>query len=606
MSHATDLQRIIDSGAKDISSNFFDFVESTLSATDWDLFEQYIETGNFDYAAELIQWSDYAPGAAIGGVLGAAATRNSDHLAGLTGAKIRYDLTNPLALDWIEDHGAELVADIGEGAKRDLREVIFRGYFEGYTPRQQAKYIKDLVGLDERRLKAVDNYAKKLQKKGLSNTEIHQKATRYSEKLLKKRAKTIAVNEASEAATRGQYFSTKDACNRGIMDPHEWEGFRIVTPDERLCDKCAPLEGEARSLPDGVYPSTGSVTTKVHVLCRCTEGYRKITMKEVTMKQKSGIKEAVSSHTEVVLEAKGVKETETSIMVPTVPMVEGVFDGHGFPTLRLYEEFKPYVNWFEGLRVVPNHEPIDPDVRSIGQMHDPKAEDSKRRARTTTEFFKIDLTQREADQLRSKKPSHGSLSFSCYMDYEGGEWNGQHYDAIERGPYVFYEYSMVRNGVVTPEDGAGFHVEKSQSQSPAHRADKRGLNMGDKTDPGHEPGITEEAVKPLIAEAVEAAKAELTEKYETKIKELEAKEKARDLLAFTESLKPGHQTEAADLYEALLKDPIGWIRENADKLALPVDEKQLKGKTVTEGATDSVAAAKQRADDKLLKRDRSG
>jgi len=108
--------------------------------------------------------------------------------------------------------------------------------------------------------------------------------------------------------------------------------------------------------------------------------------------------------------------------------------------------------------------------------------------------------------------------------------------------------------------------------------------MGDENSPGLEPGITEEAVKPLIAEAVEAAKAELTEKYETKIKELEAKEKARDLLAFTESLKPGHQTEAADLYEALLKDPIGWVRENADKLALPVDERQLKGKTVTESA----------------------
>ena len=116
---------------------------------------------------------------------------------------------------------------------------------------------------------------------------------------------------------------------------------------------------------------------------------------------------------------------------------------------------------------------------------------------------------------------------------------------------------------------------------------------GDPT-PGHEPGITE-AVKPLIAEAVEAAKAELTEKYEGKIKELEAREKARDLLAFTESLKPGHRAEAATLYEALLKDPIGWVRENASKLAIPTEEQKLKGSPVTEGAPKRDHQAEMRA-----------
>jgi hypothetical protein len=40
-----------------------------------------------------------------------------------------------------------------------------------------------------------------------------------------------------------------------------------------------------------------------------------------------------------------------------------------------------------------------------------------------------------------------------------GEYKGVHYEAIERGPYVFYEYSLVSSGVVSPEDGAGFNVE---------------------------------------------------------------------------------------------------------------------------------------------------
>lgn len=589
-----DIRRVMDDHIPAIEADFMGWVQSTLSATDWDEFQRLLEGGDFAQAANLIQWSDYAPEAAIGAALGAAALANSENLGELVGVKIAFDLKNPLALDWIEKHGAELVAQVDEPTKKALREVIYRGYFSGYTPREQAKYIKGLVGLDERRMGAVDNYAKALQRKGLSPAEINQKAARYSEKLLKQRARTIAVNEASEAATRGQYFSTKDAVNRGIMSPREWEGFRIVADDERLCDRCAPLEGEGRSLPDGVYPSTGSVTTKVHVLCRCTEGYRKIITERVKMKQATRTTEAVSSRAEVIFEAKGIKETDESIFVPTVPMVEGVFEGHGFPALRLYDEFAEYAKWFEGLAVVPNHEPIDPDARRIGQIRDPKAEAPKKRIKATTEFYKIDLTQRELEKLRSKKPSHGSLAYSCYMEYEPGEYNGTRYEAIERGPYVFYEYSMVRNGVVTPDDGAGFHVERSQS--PAHRATNKGDKKmtGDPT-PGHEPGITEEAVKPLIAEAVEAAKAELTEKYEGKIKELEAREKARDLLEFTESLKPGHRAEAATLYEALLADPIGWVRENASKLAAPVDETKLKGSSVTEGAPKRDHQAEMRA-----------
>ena len=585
MTHTDDLQRIIDSGAKDISANFFDFVESTLSATDWDLFEQYIETGHWNHAADLIEWADYDPEAALGDVLGTAEIRNSEYLEDLVGTKIRYDLKNPLALEWIKDHGAELVTDIGEGARRDLREVIYRGYFEGYTPRQQAEFIKGLVGLDERRLTAVENYAEKLRKDGLSPDEIHKKASRYSEKLLDRRAKTIGVNEASEAATRGQYFSTKDACNRGVMNPREWEGFRIVTHDDHLCPICSAVAGETRSLPDGVYPSSGEVTTKKHVLCRCTEGYQKITMKEATMKR-GEIEEAVESPVEIVFERKGIKENEDTIFVPTVPMIEGVFSGRGYPAFRSYDEFSKRENyrWLNGLPVAINHAEVgDIDTRLPGQLGSVVPDPVNRRLKGVTEFSKADLTPRELEELK-KGPKDGSLRLISNLDHTPGAWNGKEYEAAERGPYRFREYSLVPRGVVTTSDGAGFNVEGSQSQSPAHRAAKGETKMGDENSPGLEPGITEEAVKPLIAEAVEAAKAELTEKYETKIKELEAKEKARDLLAFTESLKPGHQTEAADLYEALLKDPIGWVRENADKLALPVDERQLKGKTVTESA----------------------
>ncbi len=657
--HATDLQKIIDESADEISKNFFDWVEGTLSATDWRIFETAIEAGNFSQAADLIEWQDYAPEAAIGAALGAAAKRNAEYIEEITGLKYAFDIKDPNSLAWIESHGAELVKDIGEGAKRDLREVIYRGYFSGYTPRQQTEYIKDLVGLDERRLQWVDNYARALEKKGLSPSEINSKTSKYAKKKLNERAKTIAINEASEAATRGQYFSTKDAYNRGVLGP-EWEGFRIVTWDERLCPRCAPLAGEARSLPDGVYPSTGNTIAKIHVSCRCVEGIRKIgsdrgttnpNQKEANMTGKK--RESMKSSIDVVFEAKGLKETETSIIVPTVPIVEGVFDGHGFPAFRNFDEFSEDAKWLDGLTIVTNHEPLDPDARRIGQLRAPTPEAGMRRVKASTEFYKIDLTQRELEALRSKKPLHGSLGYSCYMEYEPGDWNGKHYEAKEHGPYVFYEYSLVRNGVVTPEDGAGFNIEDakvramepvqpctengkpgfrwgkegkcytyepgdkagmaaakkkaalqgaaigesnphSHSQSPAQRADIRGKKMSEEIDPGHEPGI-QEAMKPL-EQRIEALETDLkTVKEEKKTIEdtLVAERKARAILDFTEGLKPGHREKAAEHYEALQADPVKWVRENADKLVTPTEAKQLKGQPVAEGATEKFDLAEE-------------
>lgn len=619
MTHSDDLQKIIDESSDEISKNFFDWVEGTLSATDWRKFETAIESGNFSQAADLIEWSDYAPGAVVGAALGAAAIRNGEYIEEITGLKYAFDIKDPNSLAWIESHGAELVKDIGEGAERDLREVIYRGYFSGYTPRQQAEYIKGLIGLDERRIEQVNSYARALADRGFSPAEITKKATQRAQKKLNDRAKTIAVNEASEASGRGTYFSTKDAYNRGVLGP-EWEGFRIVTWDERLCPKCAPLAGEARQLPDGVYPSTGDTIAKIHVLCRCQEGLRKVgsdrgktnpNQKEADMTGKK--RESMKSSIDVVFEAKGLKETETSIIVPTVPIVEGVFDGHGFPAFRNFDEFSEDAKWLDGLTIVTNHEPLDPDARRIGQLRTPTPDAGMRRVKASTEFYKDNITPKELDALRSKKPLHGSLGYSCYMEYAPGDWNGKHYEAKEHGPYVFYEYSLVRNGVVTPEDGAGFNIEdskvramepvqpctedgkpgfrwgkegkcytyepgdkdgmaaakkkaalqgaaigESQSQSPAQRADKRGETMiGDESSPGLEPEVKETIadLQNRIAEqdtkiADLETKVQAVTEEKDQIKEtLVAERELQALEKFTNSLKQGKRDKAADLFK---------------------------------------------------------
>ena len=113
--------------------------------------------------------------------------------------------------------------------------------------------------------------------------------------------------------------------------------------------------------------------------------------------------------------------------------------------------------------------------------------------------------------------------------------------------------------------------------------------MGDGNDPGHEPGITEESVKTQISEAVEAAENRMEAKYQARIDALEAEKKARDaekkardLLEFREGLKKGYQDKAVELYEALVKDPVLWVRENGDKLFITAEGGAVKGSPVIE------------------------
>jgi len=106
--------------------------------------------------------------------------------------------------------------------------------------------------------------------------------------------------------------------------------------------------------------------------------------------------------------------------------------------------------------------------------------------------------------------------------------------------------------------------------------------MGDGNDPGHEPGITEESVKTQISEAVEAAEKRMEAKYQARIDALEAEKKARDLVEFSRRLKKGHQEKAAELFEALQKDPVKWLEENADKLFVAVESQGTKGSPVIE------------------------
>lgn len=183
-----------------------------------------------------------------------------------------------------QQHGGEFVAGLSEQARQALRETIDRILAKGISPKNAAKLIEQIVGLDAQRAAAVanlrnailENPGKKLDAGGfairvpnkVTDEFVNRRVEQYAARLRRQRALAIAKNETVLAANKGQRKVWSEAVNQGILS--ETERRWVVTDDDRLCPQCAPLDG-IRAPIDGFYEDAGVEGPPLHNLCRCSE-----------------------------------------------------------------------------------------------------------------------------------------------------------------------------------------------------------------------------------------------------------------------------------------------------------------------------------------------
>lgn len=314
--------------------------------------------------------------------------------------------------------------------------------------------------------------------------------------------------------------------------------------------------------------------------------------------KKQSLKKQVQGSSKIVLDSQALKRKDGVLFVPTVPLVEGVYEQWGLRVLRSYSEFAQSSHWLHGIPIVANHEEVTPEARRIGQLWDVQNKPDGLKTSAISRFYEIDCTQREIEALLSGQPHDGSLRWSCYLDSTPGEWinpatgERKQYDVREVGPYVFIEYSLVKEGVVSTGDGAGFNVQCKGCKSLSHSSAPGGADM--EIEDMKQAII--EAQKPLVdrIDALEQSNTKLQGELKTIKEQADTDKQARVFQAFQAKLKPGHQDKAKELFEASQKDPL-WITENADKFVQLAQERQLRGKASTEGGAPTFDLAQERA-----------
>lgn len=197
--------------------------------------------------------------------------------------KFIYEPSVSAAMDFIKNHGAELVTNITQEQRKALNAVI--AHISGYTavtPDEAARMIRPVVGLtvpqavanvrhrqavEQAYLKAHPNCRPETAKK-----KADEASARYAGKQHRYRAQNIARTELAFAYNAGSYGATKDAQAQGYIG--DCVKIWLTAYDERVCHICERMDGEKRNIDEKF--SNGKMIPPGHPSCRCAVAYEEI------------------------------------------------------------------------------------------------------------------------------------------------------------------------------------------------------------------------------------------------------------------------------------------------------------------------------------------
>jgi hypothetical protein len=174
-----------------------------------------------------------------------------------------------------ETRVGELVTDVTEATRSIIRQHVEGMFEDGYSARRAATRIRDTIGLTKLGLRRLQKFEERQRERGVTGDALDESLSRFSRKLIRERALTIARTESIRAVSEGQSSIWEKAVEGGILPPDQ-EIFWITTDDERLCPICAPMDGQTIKVGEMFSTGDGDQVDgpPVHPNCRCARGLK--------------------------------------------------------------------------------------------------------------------------------------------------------------------------------------------------------------------------------------------------------------------------------------------------------------------------------------------
>lgn len=267
---------------------------------------RHLDMSPFEAALAII--NDVLPTAYIAGArLAQAQLPASVHKRGAPLAKQElvgtFDLTNPLALQWLREHGAEHV-QISESVRQSIGAILIQGYIDGLPPPTVARQLRNVIGMHPRQAQAYQRFAenmqaldaarlrrmsqstanmlrrggirtnqlRRIQREGLRAGEVERIIEGYRVRLIRQRAEVIARTEAVNATSAGQDHLWLQLEQEGTIFAEDYEKVWYTGADEKV-DKvmCRPMHGQRVGFHELFTTGQGVKLRRpsVHPNCRC-------------------------------------------------------------------------------------------------------------------------------------------------------------------------------------------------------------------------------------------------------------------------------------------------------------------------------------------------
>lgn len=193
------------------------------------------------------------------------------------------DTNDANAMMWIKEKGASLVTRLAEEQRDAVQSLIYRGYRDSMTPSQLARTIRPCIGLTKPQANAVYNYKQKMMeslkeehprmKLKTIEHKAEESARKYSERLHRYRADTIAQTELAGAYNTGTHQSIKQAQEKGYIG--RVKKVWVTARQDNVCKFCEAVEGVSKEMDE--YFDVGKCGLKLippaHPRCRCVVKY---------------------------------------------------------------------------------------------------------------------------------------------------------------------------------------------------------------------------------------------------------------------------------------------------------------------------------------------
>ena len=284
------IERIANRLEPQLRKRFLAAVQASKDRVDLEALARAVQAGNVpqaQLAARLAEWPEKYGELAIDIRAGFLAGGHYAYEL-LEGASynLRFDMINPYASSYAQRKLPQIVQSYVNDAKAIIRDIITEAVSGKYTAQTAAKEIRKRIGLTDRYNRAVEKYREELAGEGITGEKLDGKVERYTAKLLRSRAKTIARTEIIQAQVAGQRALWNEAANNGLFNRQTAKRRWNTHEDERTCVLCKAMDGQEVPF-NGVYThiaddpkdSLGSVNVfgeilngpTMHPNCRCSE-----------------------------------------------------------------------------------------------------------------------------------------------------------------------------------------------------------------------------------------------------------------------------------------------------------------------------------------------